>query len=96
MTQQHPSAPSFHHARQKVTRSCTCAHYARVAPPGELHGPMSIPFEFSRVEMPYESYHGINVRLRYLLRVTMQRSYGNTVVQEFKAGSIASPRAFNR
>jgi len=26
--------------------------------------------------MPHESYHGINVRLRYLLRVTMQRSYG--------------------
>jgi hypothetical protein len=29
-------------------------------------------------------HHGINVRLRYLLRVTMQRGYGNTVVQEFK------------
>ena len=55
-----------------------------VSPPGELHGPMSIPFEFTRVEMPYESYHGINVRLRYMLRVTMQRSYGNTVTQEFK------------
>mmetsp|Transcript_32771 Transcript_32771/g.52530 ORF Transcript_32771/g.52530 Transcript_32771/m.52530 type:complete len:298 (-) Transcript_32771:10-903(-) len=55
-----------------------------VAPPGELSSAVSIPFEFSRVEMPHESYHGINVRLRYLLRVTMQRSYGNTVVQEFK------------
>ena len=29
-------------------------------------------------------HRGINVRTRYLLRVTMQRSYGNTVVQEFK------------
>jgi vacuolar protein sorting-associated protein 26 len=29
-----------------------------VAPPGELQGPLSIPFEFTRVEMPYESYHG--------------------------------------
>jgi len=52
--------------------------------PGDLYEPRSIPFEFSRVEMQYESYHGINVRLRYMLRVTMTRSYASNVVQEFK------------
>lgn len=38
----------------------------------------SYPFEFS-TEKPYESYSGLNVRLRYFIRVTITRSYGNTV-----------------
>ena len=45
---------------------------------------MSVPFEFKDVQLPYETYQGINVRLRYAVRVTMQRSYGNTVAQEFR------------
>ena len=32
--------------------------------PGELYETKTYPFEFSTVEMPYESYNGINVRLR--------------------------------
>lgn len=40
----------------------------------------SYPFEFS-TEKPYESYSGMNVRLRYFIRVTMTRSY-NTCVKE--------------
>ena len=55
-----------------------------LAPPGELHGPLSIQFEFSRVELPYETYQGINVRLRYFVRVTVQRPYGNSVVSEHR------------
>ena len=51
-------------------------------PPGELRGPLSIPFEFSRVELPYESYRGINARVRYFVRVTVQRGFGATVVAE--------------
>jgi len=53
-------------------------------PPGELWSPKSMPFEFKHVEMQYESYHGINVRLRYFLRVTVSRSYASNVTQEFK------------
>lgn len=33
--------------------------------PGEIIDRKTFPFEFSTVEMPYESYIGVNVRLRY-------------------------------
>jgi vacuolar protein sorting-associated protein 26 len=41
------------------------------------------PFEFEGIEKPYETYYGINVRLRYYLRVTIQKQYGSNVVKEF-------------
>jgi vacuolar protein sorting-associated protein 26 len=41
----------------------------------------SYPFDFS-TEKPYESYSGLNVRLRYFVRVTISRSYGNNVIEE--------------
>ena len=53
-----------------------------LAAPGELAEALTLPFEFRGVEMQYESYHGLNVRLRYMLRVTVTRAYGGTVVKE--------------
>jgi len=50
--------------------------------PGELAGAKSFPFEFHKVENQYESYDGINVRLRYFLRVTVMRQYGKVVHEE--------------
>ncbi|VDP77472.1 unnamed protein product [Echinostoma caproni] len=44
-----------------------------LARPGILSQPTTYPFEFSHIEKPHESYCGTNVRLRYLLRVTVQR-----------------------
>lgn len=41
--------------------------------PGELHLPTMYPFEFRRVDKIYESYYGINVRLRYFVRVSVLR-----------------------
>lgn len=35
--------------------------------PGELYERKTYPFEFSTVEMPYETYNGVNVRLRYAI-----------------------------
>lgn len=32
--------------------------------PGEVYERKTFPFEFSSVEMPYETYNGVNVRLR--------------------------------
>ncbi|KAG5611133.1 hypothetical protein H5410_022414 [Solanum commersonii] len=32
--------------------------------PGEIYERKTYPFEFSTVEMPYETYNGVNVRLR--------------------------------
>ena len=37
-----------------------------LATPGELRTGQAFDFEFKNVEKQYESYHGINVKLRYL------------------------------
>lgn len=42
-----------------------------LAPPGELVSAKAFPFEFTNVEMQYDSYKGLQVRCRYLLRVTV-------------------------
>lgn len=47
--------------------------------PSTLTTACRLPFEFCGVAKPYESYHGINARLRYVLRVTISRNYGNQV-----------------
>ncbi|KAG8660223.1 vacuolar protein sorting-associated protein 26A isoform X1 [Manihot esculenta] len=49
--------------------------------PGELYERKTYSFEFSTVEMPYESYNGVNVRLRYILKVTISRNYVNNIVE---------------
>jgi vacuolar protein sorting-associated protein 26 len=51
-------------------------------PAGELLGSKQYPFEFTDVDKPHESYDGINVRLRYFVRVTIQRQYSSRVVHE--------------
>ena len=51
-------------------------------PPGELQASKSYPFEFTGVDKQYESYDGINVRLRYFVRVTITRQYSSRVVHE--------------
>lgn len=54
-----------------------------LAPPGEFSSQQTFPFEFRSVEMEYESYKGTQVRLRYMLRVTVVRGLGQTVVKEY-------------
>ncbi|GMY24193.1 vacuolar protein sorting-associated protein 26A-like isoform X1 [Fagus crenata] len=49
--------------------------------PGELYERKTYPFEFSTVEMPHESYNGVNVRLRYILKVTIGRNYVSNMVE---------------
>jgi len=51
-------------------------------PPGEVQGSKAYPFEFTGVEKQYESYDGINVRLRYFVRVTIMRQYSSRIVHE--------------
>ena len=50
-----------------------------LAIPGELQHPVTLPFTFKNVEKMYESYHGINVKLRYFLRVTVSRRMQDVV-----------------
>ncbi|KAA1089507.1 Vacuolar protein sorting-associated protein 26B [Puccinia graminis f. sp. tritici] len=44
-----------------------------LASPGELKAIQTYDFSFKNVEKQYESYQGINVKLRYFIRVTVAR-----------------------
>lgn len=51
--------------------------------PGTLSGTRTFPFEFTNVEKAYDTYSGINVRLRYFVRVSIVRAqYTPDVVKE--------------
>lgn len=65
--------------------------------PGEIFERKAYPFEFSTVEMPYESYNGVNVRLRYILKVTISRYYVSNIVesQEFCVRNYSPPPTMN-
>jgi hypothetical protein len=52
-------------------------------PPGALTQPTTtFPFDFSSVEKVHESYNGMNVTLRYFLRVTISRSLAPNITHE--------------
>lgn len=53
-----------------------------LARPGELVQNTTFNFEFLNVEKPFESYTGTNVRLRYLLRVTIVRRLSDIVKEK--------------
>jgi len=55
-----------------------------LAPAGELSQSISFDFEFNEIEKQYESYNGINARLRYFLKLTMviRRSLSNLLVEK--------------
>ena len=71
------------------------AHYEFVsllqelAAPGEMRNNQAFDFEFKNVEKQYESYHGINVKLRYytpllsdsryFIRVTVSRRMADVI-----------------
>ena len=50
-----------------------------LAAPGELQHPQTFEFNFRNVEKQYESYNGINVKLRYFVRATVSRRIGEVV-----------------
>jgi hypothetical protein len=50
--------------------------------PSTMDRSVDYPFDFSSVDKQYESYNGLNVRLRYFLRVTMTRQYNSNIVKE--------------
>lgn len=61
--------------------------------PGVLSSVTQYPFDFSNAEKPYESYNGLNVRLRYFIRVTVTRGYpsGNVVKEQDFVVQVAQP-----
>ncbi|KAJ3084476.1 vacuolar protein sorting-associated protein 26 [Rhizoclosmatium globosum] len=50
-----------------------------LAAPGELRSSGTFDFEFKNVEKQFESYYGINVKLRYFVRVTIARRISDIV-----------------
>lgn len=50
-----------------------------LAAPGDLQHPQTFDFEFKNVEKQYESYNGINVKLRYFVRVTVSRRMADVI-----------------
>ncbi|KAH9994434.1 vacuolar protein sorting-associated protein 26 [Russula vinacea] len=50
-----------------------------LASPGELRQAQTFDFLFKNVEKQYESYLGINVKLRYFIRVTISRRMSDVV-----------------
>jgi vacuolar protein sorting-associated protein 26 len=52
--------------------------------PGEIVERKTYPFEFSTVEMQYESYNGVNVRLRYVRLLKDQVTWIDGNISELK------------
>ena len=50
-----------------------------LASPGDLQHPQTFDFNFKNVEKQYESYNGINVKLRYFVRVTVSRRMADVI-----------------
>ena len=54
------------------TRRAAALAARELEPPGEFSSTRSYAFEFNNVEMPYESYNGVNVRLKCVPRGVAQ------------------------
>lgn len=50
-----------------------------LAAPGDLQHPQTYPFNFKNVEKQYESYNGINCKLRYFIRCTVSRRMADVI-----------------
>jgi len=57
-------------------------HVRELEPPGSLDSVRAHKFRFDDVDKPHESYEGLNVRLRYFVRVTVSRSMAANVFKE--------------
>ncbi|KAL7670811.1 hypothetical protein ACOME3_005734 [Neoechinorhynchus agilis] len=53
-----------------------------LAYPGELSQDNTFDFAFANVDKPFESYYGTNVRLRYFIRLSVQKRFSSTIVEE--------------
>jgi vacuolar protein sorting-associated protein 26 len=49
---------------------------------GDFTTSKSYNFDFANVDKQYESYNGMNVRLRYFIRVTIRRQFSPNIVKE--------------
>jgi len=59
-----------------------CSLVQELQPAGVLTKSTPFDFQFDNVEMPHESYSGLNVRLRYFLKVTVSRRLSDMVYEK--------------
>lgn len=50
--------------------------------PGTLHDDKTFDFSFNKADKPYETYSGMRIHLRYVVRVTINRGYASKIVKE--------------
>ncbi|GAW03840.1 vacuolar protein sorting-associated protein 26 [Lentinula edodes] len=55
-----------------------------LAAPGEMRQAQTYEFGFKNVEKQFESYQGINVKLRYFIRVTISRRMADVVKERVR------------
>jgi len=62
---------------------------------GVLFSDKQYSFDFATVDKPYDSYTGLNVRLRYFLKITVTRQYAPNLLaeQELVVQSTTEPPA---
>lgn len=60
-----------------------CSMFQELQGAGTLTEGTEFPFSFAKSEKQFETYQGINVRLRYFVRVKIGRSYAPNIRREF-------------
>lgn len=50
--------------------------------PGTIIGTKTLKFRFKKVVKKYESYYGLNARVRYVIRIVASKSFGKNLVEE--------------
>jgi vacuolar protein sorting-associated protein 26 len=59
-----------------------CTGVCELSGAGELSGDTDFEFKFDGIGKHFETYFGVNARVRYYVRVTVARSYNSNVVEE--------------
>jgi len=73
-------------ASEKVVSSNFMSLGNDIEPSGSLMEDKTYPFSFDHFQKPYESHYGQNAKLRYLVRVTIMRSFYSDIVKELDVG----------
>jgi len=88
-----PSLPQMLHDRTSLYEFTNLVKELETA--GVLFSDKQYSFDFATVDKPYDSYTGLNVRLRYFLKVTVTRQYAPNLQaeQELVVQSTTEPPA---
>lgn len=68
-----------------ATMDTTFLHVTRtLESPGTLADGKTIPFQFLDVDKSYESYYGANIRVKYFVRLTIDKNLTSNIVKEIE------------